>query len=177
MKAAGSPVCSGASGLACRCNDREDLQKPVEGNNMLEWTTLHQNLETAAHKHHLLASRFNAFAMSVEDQITQQTFHIKGITVSLHLEHGFFSTTFSGRALHFVFASTTQDSGNLIGNVKCFLKREYPESRYLEIGQFTFAESGQTSLTEPQSGGPVAIDSDLSSLNVALHFISASLAH
>ena len=144
---------------------------------MLEWTTLHQGLEIAAHKHQLLASRFNAFAMYVEDQITQQTFHIKGLTVSLHLEHGFFSTTFSGRALHFVFTSTTQDGDTLIGNVTCYLKREFPEQKFTEIGRFTFSENGQTSLTESDNSSPISIAADLPALNVALHFIAESLSH
>jgi hypothetical protein len=141
---------------------------------MLKWNTLHQNLEKAANRHLLLASRFNEFAKFIEDQITHQTFHIKGITTSLHLEQGFFTTMFSGRTLHFAFSSINEN-GTLIGNVKCHLKKEFPEPTYIEIGEFSFTGNGQTSLIEPEDNDPITIDSDLPSLYVALHFIHESL--
>lgn len=143
---------------------------------MLKWDTLHKNLENVANKHQRLVSRFNEFAKFVESQVTHQTFHIKGITASLHLEHGFFTTTFSGRTLHFAFSSATEDSGSLIGNVKCYLKMEFPEPTYTVVGEFTFTGNGQTNLIEPEDNGPVTIDADLPSLYVALHFIHESLS-
>ncbi len=143
---------------------------------MLKSIALHQKLENAAHRHQLLASRFNEFAMFVEDQVTQQAFQIKGIAASLHLDHGFFSTTFSGRTLNFVFSSTNGENGALIGNVQCYLKREFPETRYIEIGEFTFTENGQTNLLEPEVDAPITIDAGIPSIYVALHFIEASLS-
>ncbi len=143
---------------------------------MLNWNALHQNLEKAAIRHQLLVSRFNNFAKFVEEQVTHQTFHIKGISTSLQLEQGIFTTTFSGRTLYFVFSSTAEDTGTLIGNVKCHLKIGFSEREFIKIGEFTFTGSGQTNLIEPEDNGPITIDSDLSSLYVVLHFIHESLS-
>lgn len=144
---------------------------------MLKWNSLHHNLENAANRHRLLASRFDGFTKFVMDQVTDATFHIKGITASLHSEQGILVMTFSGRTLHFVFSSTTEDSGMLVGNVTCYLKRDIPVQTYIEIGNFTFTGNGQTSLIEPEENEPITIDADLPSLYVALHFIHESLSH
>lgn len=143
---------------------------------MLAWNQLHQNLERTADRHNQLTSRFEQFAKYVAEQVTAQPFHIKGITVSLHLEQGFFTTTFATRTLYFVFVSTQGEGGAMVGNVKCYLKREFPEQEYVSVGEFNFTGSGQTTLIEPEDNGPITIDSDLPSLYVALHFIHESLS-
>lgn len=143
---------------------------------MLTWNQLHQNLEKAANRHRQLATRFENFANHVAEQVAAQPFHIKGISVSLHLEQGFFTTTFATRTLHFVFTSVQEDGGTLVGNVKCYLKRELPKSEYVAIGDFNFTGSGQTTLIEPEENVPITIDSDLPALYVALHFIHESLS-
>lgn len=143
---------------------------------MLEWNSLHQTLETSANRHLQLSSRFDKFAKHVETQVTPQEFHIKGITVSLHPEQGLFTTTFAGRTLYFVFSSTAKDKEALVGNVKCYLKMKFPEQAYIELGNFTFTGSGQTNFTEPEYNDPLTIDSELSSLHIALHFIHKSLS-
>ena len=143
---------------------------------MLKWKQLNQTLETVASRHLQLISRFDTFANFVESQVTSQTFHIKGITSTLHLEQGFFTTTFAGRTLHFVFSSTTEDGKTLFGNVACYLKRELPEQAHIEIGKFTFNGGGQTNFIEPEENDPLTIASDISSLYIALHFINESLS-
>lgn len=144
---------------------------------MLEWNPLNKTLETAASRHLKLISLFDTFAKFVESQVTPQTFHIKGITASLHLGQGFFTTTFAGRTLHFVFSSTAEDDKALVGNVTCYLKREFPEQSHIEIGKFTFNGNGQTNLIEPEDNEPITIVSDFPSLHLALHFIRESLFH
>lgn len=143
---------------------------------MLRWDQLHENLGKAAESHQQLASRFNKFAMFVDDQLLPHTFHIKGIAVVMHLDHGFFVTTFAGRTLHFVFSSSTAENGALIGNIRCYLKNEFPEPKCVEIGGLNFAGSGQTNLFEPENKAPITIDNDLQSLYVVLHFIQVSLS-
>lgn len=142
---------------------------------MLEWNQLHQTLETSANRHLKLSSLFEQFAKHVEYQVTPQDFHIKGITVSLYPEQGFFATTFAGRTLHFVFSSTAEDGKTLVGNVTCYLKRGFPEQTYIEIGSFTFNGNGQSNLIEPEHDESLPMNIEIPSLYIALHFINESL--
>ena len=143
---------------------------------MLKWNPLHQSLEKTANRHLQLYSRFDAFAKFVQVQVTHHDFHIKNIGVSLQLEKNFFTTTFAGRTLYFVFSSTVGDGGLMVGNVKCLVEISFPEKTYSEIGEFTFTGNAQTNLIEPEDNDPITIDTDLSSLYVALHFINESLS-
>jgi len=144
---------------------------------MLKWNALHDILEKTSIRHRQLASRFDVFAKFACDQLTAKSFHIKGITAELHGEQGFFTTTFAGRVLDFVFSSTSDSPGSLIGTVKCYIKRDVPQLINIELGGFTFNGSGQTNLIDPENNDPIYIDSDIPSLYVALHFIHESLTH
>lgn len=143
---------------------------------MIKWNLLHQVLEASESRHLQLFSRFEKFAKHVEIQVAAQGFHIKGIAVSLHLEQGFFTITFAGRTLFFVFSSTAKDGGALVGNVTCYIKREFPEQALIEFGKFVFTGGGQTTLIEPEDNDPLTMDADISSLYIALHFIHESLS-
>lgn len=143
---------------------------------MLKWSQLHQQLETVAIRHIQLAAKFQAFAKHVEDQVTNPTFHIKGISVSLYLEQGYFTTTFAGRTLHFAFSSALSENGSLVGTVTCGLIRELPEKTLVPVGEFTFTGSGKTNLNNPEDGDPITIDEDLPALYVGLNFIYEGLS-
>jgi hypothetical protein len=143
---------------------------------MLDWNQLHQDLEKAAHRHRQLAAKFDQFATFVAEQVTAQLFHIKGIGISLNLDQGFFTTTFAGRTLHFAFESVPEASGTLVGKVTCYLKKEFPTSEYISIGEFKFTGSGQSTLVHPTENDPITIDVDIAALHIALNFIHESLS-
>ena len=143
---------------------------------MLKWNQLHQQLETVANRHSQLATKFQAFAKFVEEQVTAPTFHIKGISASLHLEQGYFTTTFAGRTLHFTFSSALSENGSLVGTVMCGLMKELPERALVPVGEFTFTGSGKTNLNNPEDGDPIIIDEDIPALYVGLHFIYEALS-
>lgn len=143
---------------------------------MLKWNQLHQQLETTANRHSQLAAKFRSFAKFVEEQVTAATFHIKGISVSLHLEQGYFTTTFAGRTLRFTFSSALSENGSLIGTVTCGLLKDSPERSLIPVGEFTFTGSGKSSLNNPEDGDPINIDEDLPALYIGLHFIYESLS-
>ncbi len=142
---------------------------------MLKWSPLHQQLETVANRHLQLAAKFQAFAKFVAEQVTAPMFHIKGISVSLHLEQDYFTTTFSGRTLRFDFSSALSESGSLVGTVMCNLVKKYPEISLASVGEFTFTGSGKTNLNNPEDGDPISIDDERPSLYVGLHFIYEGL--
>ena len=143
---------------------------------MLEWNQLHQDLEKASNRHRQLAAKYEQFARFVAEQVTSAGFHIKGISISLNLDQGFFSTTFAGRTLQFMFESVPNESGTLVGKVTCYLKREFPTPEYISIGDFQFTGSGQTNLVNPEENDPITIDYDLAALYVALNYIHKSLS-
>ena len=143
---------------------------------MLKWNQLHQQLETVANRHTQLAKKFQSFAKFVEEQVTAPTFHIKGISVSLHLEQGYFTTTFAGRTLRFDFSSALLESSSLVGTVTCSLMNEFPENSLVSVGEFTFNGSGITNLNNPEDGDPIIIDQDIPAQYVVLHFIYEGLS-
>lgn len=143
---------------------------------MLEWNRLHQGLEKASSRHRQLAAIYEQFAKFVADQITEPTFHIKGIGISLHLDHGYFDTTFAGRTLQFTFESVPDENGIMIGKVSCHRKKLLPSLEYISIGEFQFTGNGQTNLVDPIENDPISIDVDLAALYVVLNFIHESLS-
>src|SRR5271169_2246391 len=69
--------------------------------------------QVIGYRHNELSSRFGEFALLVKSKVGEQSFHIKGITTSQHLDKGYFTTTFAGRTIVFVFTSLLEGSGNL----------------------------------------------------------------
>ena len=145
---------------------------------MLDWNQLHQQLGTVSNRHSLLAAKFQSFAKYVEEQVTVPNFHIKGISVSLHLEDGYFTTAFAGRALRFSFSSALSENGSLIGTVTCVLTKYFPEKLFVPVGEFTFSGNGKTNLVAPDDGDgdAIIIDDEIPALYVALNFIHGSLS-
>lgn len=143
---------------------------------MLKWNQLHQDLEKASSRHRQLAAKYEQFAKFFAEQVTTPEFHIKGISISLNLEQGFFSTTFAGRILQFTFESVPSENGALVGKVTCYLKKEFPTPKYIPIGDFQFTGSGQTNLVDPEENDPITIDDDLPVLHVVLNYIHESLS-
>ena len=142
---------------------------------MLEWNRLHQVLEKSSSCHRQLAVKYEQFAKFVADQVTEPTFHIKGIGISLQLDQGYFVTTFAGRTLQFTFESVPDKNGILVGKVSCHRKKVLPKLEYISIGEFQFTDNGQTNLVDPMENDPLTIDVDLAALYVVLHFIQESL--
>jgi hypothetical protein len=139
---------------------------------------LHDNLDKASTQHTALASVFREFANFVKDCIQAPSIANHSITSSLHLDHGFFTTTFAGRTVSFVFSSSLEDekSVNLVGNVQCYIKKEFPEPKQIEFGGFTFNEEGYTNIKIPDSNETIHIANDIGTLLMALHFIHDSLS-
>ena len=137
---------------------------------------LHDNLDKATDQHEALAVVFADFANFVKDCVQSSSIASHNITATLHLDHGFFATTFAGRTVSFVFTSSMGSDGNLIGNVHCYLKKNFPEPRQIEFGNFTFDEAGYTNINVPNSNETIHIANDLGTLQMALHFIYDSLA-
>ena len=143
---------------------------------MQKWNQLHLQLETIAKRHLQLAAKFQNFAKFMEMQVSAQTFHIKGIVVSLHVERGYFNTTFAGRTLCFTFSSSLIENGSLMGTVACYLVTDLPEKSMVPIGHFTFDSSGNTNLINPENGDQITMEEDFSALHLGLHFIYESLS-
>lgn len=143
---------------------------------MLNWSQLYSSLSRAESIHSKLEAIFQNFAKIVEAQVTDKTFLIKGISVSLHIENGYFTTTFAGRVLRFSFSSVPSGNDSLDGKVTCVLINEFPEKVLVPIGEFTFTASGMTSFTSPDTGGRLYVDDDLPTLVIALNFIHESLS-
>jgi len=144
---------------------------------MLDWRQLYQNLVGASNRYKPLASRFEEFAKLVESQVAQPAFYIKGITTSLHLDQGYFTTTFAGHTIVFSFTSLLEGNGSLKGNVQCYLKKEFPEPLHVKICEFNFDDSGRADLKAPDKGIGIFIDDDdRGALHTALHFIHESLS-
>ena len=142
---------------------------------MLNCNQLHQQLETVSNRHSKLTAKFQSFAKYVEEQVTHEAFRIKGITVSLHIEDGYFTVAFAGRALRFTFSSVPFENGLLVGNVTCVLMKDFPEKLFVHVGEFTFAGNGKTNLVAPDDVDSIIIDDDISALYIALNFIHESL--
>lgn len=143
---------------------------------MLDWNQLHQSLEKASNRHRQLAAKFEQFAKFAAEQVAAPAFHIKGISVSLNLDQGFFTTCFAGRTLHFRFESVHEENGTLVGKVTCHLKKEFPASEYIPIGDFRFTGNGQTTLVDPTEKDPITIDVDLAALYIVLNYVHDSLS-
>lgn len=143
---------------------------------MLEWNQLHQNLQKTSNRHRQLAGKFEQFAKYVAEQVTAPAFHIKDIGATLNLDQGFFSTTFAGRTLQYVFESVSEENGTLVGKVTCYIKKEFPSLEYVSIGDFRFTGSGQTTLVDPAENAPITIDVDVAAQYIALNYIHESLS-
>lgn len=143
---------------------------------MLKWNQLHQQLEGVANRHSQLAAKFQVFAKFVGEQVMAPAFHIKGISVSFHLEEGYFTASFAGRTLRFAFSSAMSENGSLAGTVTCSLVKEIPETSLVQVGEFTFTGSGKTNLINPEDGDPIIMDDDNPALYIGLHFIYESLS-
>jgi hypothetical protein len=137
---------------------------------------LHDNLNKASKQHEALAAIFNDFANFVKDCTQSPSIASHSITAILHLDHGFFVTTYAGRTVSFVFTSAMEPDGNMTGSVTCYLKKNFPEQQQVEFGGFTFNGDGQTNINIPNSNQTIQIANDLGTLLMALHFIYDSLS-
>lgn len=139
---------------------------------------LHDNLDKVAKQHIALTSVFKEFAHFVKDCVLAPSIANHNISVSLHLDQGFFTTSFANRTVSFVFTSLleSEECENLIGNVTCYLKKDFPEPKHIKFGGFNFNENGHTNLKIPDSNETVHITNDLGTFFMALHFIHQSLS-
>lgn len=145
---------------------------------------LHNYLEQASNQHFALSEKFKEFASFVKGCMQTPGVANHNISVSLQtLDQGYFSTTYANRTVTFVFNSFRQESGNLAGtvsgnlagNVKCYVHKQFPESKQVEIGEFEFNEDGNTNLNLPGEDAKINIANDFGTLHIALHFIRLSL--
>jgi len=139
---------------------------------------LHNNLNALSVQHTALASKFREFARFIKDCFQTPAVSNHNITASLqHLDNGYFTTTYANRTISFVFTSLLDDSGNLIGYVQCYIKKEFPEAKQIKFGEFTFNEEGHTKLKLPNEDAEINIADNFGTLHIALHFIRESLAN
>ena len=138
---------------------------------------LHDSLDKASNQHNALSAKFAEFATFVKHCIETPKIANQNITASLqHLNQGYFTTTYASRTVSFVFTSFLEESGNLAGNVKCFLKRDFPEVKQIPLGEFTFDAEGHTNLKIPNEDAQINIANDFGTLHIALYFIRESLS-
>lgn len=139
---------------------------------------LHNSLDKVSTKHKALALKFQEFARFVKDCTQTPSVANQSITVSLQsLDKGFFTTTFASRTVSFVFTSFLQESDDLVGNVQCFILKEFPETRQIKFGEFNFDEAGHTNLKLQNEDAQIDIAGNFGTFHIALHFIRASLSN
>ena len=143
---------------------------------MLTWGDLHKTLGGVSGRHARLADKFSEFARLVHDGVSQPSFHVKGITVSLHLDNGYFTASFAGLTVRFVLSSPLGPNSALQGVVKAYLERSFPETEFIELRSFTFTGSGQTNILDPESSDPLHLNHDLAAIHLALNVIHESLS-
>jgi hypothetical protein len=142
---------------------------------MPEWEQLHKKLVGVSNKHSNLVSIFGEFAKQVESQVKEPASRIRGITTSLHLDQSYFTITFTGRDILFLFKSLLEGD-ELKGNVQCYIKKEFPEPIYDKFGEFTFTGGGQTNLKMLDWGSEVIVDINIVPLYLAHNYIYESLS-
>lgn len=139
---------------------------------------LHESLNKLSPQHAALASKFREFARFVKDCVQTPSISSHNITASLqHLDNGYFTTTFANRTISFAFTSVLEKNGNLVGNVKTYVKHEFPEQKQVKFGEFTFDQEGHTSLKLPNEDAEINIADNFGTLHIALHFIRESLSN
>lgn len=144
---------------------------------MLKYGQLHDALTSASRRHDELRKRFGEFTKQVESQLNADAFPIKGITVTPSTDYAGFSVAFAGRDLRFVFTSKHNGSSVLRGVVTCFISRNIPETKLIQVGEFSFDGRGKSDLNDPEDNEGLQIDYDLSAIYMALHFVHESLVH
>jgi len=138
---------------------------------------LHEYLEQSSVQHEHLANKFDEFAHFIRSCLKAPSVADNSIVVDLrHLPQRNFSATYADRTVTFVFNSLLKGDENLTGNVKCFIAKSFPESKYIEIGEFDFDEKGNTNLKLPNEDADINLDNNFGTLHIALHFIRLSLS-
>lgn len=138
---------------------------------------LHEYLEQSSIQHEHLANKFDEFAYFIRSCLKAPSVANSSIVVDLrHLPQRNFSATYADRTVTFVFNSLLKGDENLVGNVKCFIAKSFPESKNIEIGEFDFDENGNTNLKLPNEDADINLDNNFGTLHIALHFIRLSLS-
>lgn len=137
---------------------------------------LHNSLDQASTQHKLLTAKFKEFAEFIKHCLETPSVANHNITVSLRtLDQGNFSTNYANRTVTFVFNSILKENGSIVGNVKCYVLKTFPENKQVEFGEFEFDAEGSTNLTLPNEDAKINIANDFGTLHIALHFIRLSL--
>jgi hypothetical protein len=138
---------------------------------------LHDYLEQASIQHEQLASKFDEFAQFIRSCLKAPSVANNSIVIDLRrLAERNFSATYADRTVTFVFNSILRGDENLVGNVKCYLRQQFPEPKFVEIGEFDFDEKGNTNLKLPNEDADINLDNNFGTLHIALHFIRLSLS-
>jgi hypothetical protein len=137
---------------------------------------LHNHLNKISEQHVVLTEMFVEFAKFIKLCLENPSVSSHNIDISLQqLDKGIFTTTFAGRTTSFVFSTAIEDNGNLEGNVRCYIKKEFPEIRHVQLGEFTFNNEGLTNLKLPNEDSKISLANDFGTLHIALHFIRQGL--
>ena len=137
---------------------------------------LHDYLDQTSVQHQQLTEKFEEFAHFIRSCLKATSVASNNILVDLrHLPQRNFTASFADRTVTFVFNSLLKGDENLIGNVKCFIHKSFPEDKFIEIGEFDFDEHGNTNLKLPNEDADINLDNNFGTLHVVLHFIRLSL--
>lgn len=137
---------------------------------------LHDYLDQTSIQHQKLASKFDEFAQFIRICLKAPSVANNNILVDLRLlPSRTFTATYADRTVTFVFNSLLRGDENLVGNVKCYIQKNYPENKFIELGEFDFDENGNTNLKLPHEEADINLDNNFGTLHIALHFIRLSL--
>ena len=143
---------------------------------MIPWIALSQKLAGHSSQYVQLKDKFAEFAVHVATQMHHPAFHIKGITVSLHLADCYFTVAFVGRIVRFEYRTEVGESAAFKGLVDCYLLARFPAKDPIKLTGFTFNGGGQTELIEPGTQDSLNIAWDSSAAHIALDVINQALS-
>jgi len=133
-------------------------------------------LKNLSSRYEQLTANFTKFVELVEAEVNKPSFLIKGIATSLHLDSNYFTASFIGRTVRYVFSAPLGDSGTLKGMVRCYLMPVFPATEAMELSSFTFTGNGQTNINDSTNNDPLNMTSDLDAIYLALTAIYEGLS-
>lgn len=144
---------------------------------MLTWNDVHTKITKTSNEFSFLQSKFNKFFEHIESQINRPALKLKNIQIHKNAD-AFFTSTFAGRDLTFVFTTRLNGSGPLTGHIACYMQCKFPENKLILIGSFEFSTSGKTTLiVEENDCDPAQLDHDGHALCIFLEILYKSLSY
>ena len=141
---------------------------------MIKFASIRNRLTGTSTRYAALQNTFTNFALLIEAKIPASYGEL-GIVIKPRNEYGFFTATFAGHTLFFVF--TTSSLNELLqGRVNCYLQRDFPDTARILIGGFTFKPNGETDLKDADNDDMMDISTGFGAIAVTLHFIDLAMS-